>query len=182
MRNVGRLIADNSIEAPSSTNLMQGALAGMANAVGDAPYTAYLPPQDQEEYLRDMDGQYAGVGMANFVKDAASGEFYFVPIANSPASDAGLKFGDRLVAIDGRNVDETSLLVIYGFSCYYSIYLFLKNSRRTRLSDRKRILIPTSAARKGLTTTNRKLSEMERTTRRWLLRPLNAELFSRTSC
>ncbi len=109
MRNVGRLIADNSIEAPSSTNLMQGALAGMANAVGDAPYTAYLPPQDQEEYLRDMDGQYAGVGMANFVKDAASGEFYFVPIANSPASDAGLKFGDRLVAIDGRNVDETSL-------------------------------------------------------------------------
>ena len=31
-------------------------------------------------------------------------------------------------------------LVIYGFSCYYSIYLFLKNSRKTRLSDRKRIL------------------------------------------
>ena len=31
-------------------------------------------------------------------------------------------------------------LVIYGFSCYYSIYLFLKNSRTTRLSDRKHIL------------------------------------------
>ena len=31
-------------------------------------------------------------------------------------------------------------LVIYGFSCYYSIYLFLKNSRKTRLSDRKAIL------------------------------------------
>ena len=31
-------------------------------------------------------------------------------------------------------------LVIYGFSCYYSIYLFLKNSRHTRLSDKKAIL------------------------------------------
>ena len=31
-------------------------------------------------------------------------------------------------------------LVIYGFSCYYSIYLFLKNSRKTRLTDRKNIL------------------------------------------
>ena len=31
-------------------------------------------------------------------------------------------------------------LVIYGFSCYYSIYLFLKNSRHTRLTDRKNIL------------------------------------------
>ena len=31
-------------------------------------------------------------------------------------------------------------LVIYGFSCYYSIYLFLKNSRTKRLSDRKHIL------------------------------------------
>lgn len=31
-------------------------------------------------------------------------------------------------------------LVIYGFSCYYSVYLFLKNSRATRLADRKAIL------------------------------------------
>ncbi len=31
-------------------------------------------------------------------------------------------------------------LVAYGFSCYASIYLFLKNSRRVRLSDRKKIL------------------------------------------
>ncbi len=31
-------------------------------------------------------------------------------------------------------------LVMYGFSCYMSIYLFLKNSRRVRLSDRKNIL------------------------------------------
>ena len=31
-------------------------------------------------------------------------------------------------------------LVAYGFNCYASIYLFLKNSRRVRLADRKNIL------------------------------------------
>ncbi|HSQ41752.1 MAG TPA: glycosyltransferase [Fibrobacteraceae bacterium] len=31
-------------------------------------------------------------------------------------------------------------LVAYGFNCYYSIYLFLKNSRRVRLADRKALL------------------------------------------
>ena len=31
-------------------------------------------------------------------------------------------------------------LVVYGFNCYWSIYLFLKNSRRVRLADRKSIL------------------------------------------
>ena len=31
-------------------------------------------------------------------------------------------------------------LVAYGFNCYASIYLFLKNSRRVRLTDRKNIL------------------------------------------
>ncbi|MCK9183324.1 MAG: glycosyltransferase family 2 protein [Fibrobacteraceae bacterium] len=31
-------------------------------------------------------------------------------------------------------------LVAYGFSCYVSIYLFLKNSRHVRLSDRKNLL------------------------------------------
>ena len=110
VRNVARLIAQNSIEAPSETTLMEGAFTGMANAVGDAPYTAYLPPQDQEDYLREMNGQYAGIGLSNFTKDNQSGEFYFVPLANTPASKAGLKFGDRLVAIDGRNVADLSLL------------------------------------------------------------------------
>ena len=64
VRNVARLIAQNSIEAPSETTLMEGAFTGMANAVGDAPYTAYLPPQDQEDYLREMNGQYAGIAHA----------------------------------------------------------------------------------------------------------------------
>ena len=31
-------------------------------------------------------------------------------------------------------------LIAYGFNCYVSIYLFLKNSRRVRLTDRKNIL------------------------------------------
>ena len=31
-------------------------------------------------------------------------------------------------------------LVVYGFNCYWSIYLFLKNSRRVRLADRKNLL------------------------------------------
>ena len=31
-------------------------------------------------------------------------------------------------------------LVVYGFNCYWSIYLFLKNSRRVRLADRKSLL------------------------------------------
>lgn len=31
-------------------------------------------------------------------------------------------------------------LITYGFNCYWSIYLFLKNSRRVRLADRKNLL------------------------------------------
>ena len=81
----------------------------MLSAANDEPYTAYLPPSEQPEYMREIQGQYAGIGLSMFVKDPKSGEFYFVPQRNSPAAKAGLKFGDRIVEVDGQSVVDKSL-------------------------------------------------------------------------
>ena len=109
VRNVARLVQRNSLSAPSEKTLYEGALAGILDAVKDEPYTVYLPPSEQPEYMREIQGRYAGVGLAMFVKDSQSGEFYFVPQRNSPASKAGLKFGDRIVEVDGQRVANMSV-------------------------------------------------------------------------
>ena len=100
VREIVQLVRRSSLYSPSQNDVIEGALDGVAASVNDEPYTDYLPPLKQTEYLRDMHGQYAGVGLSNFVKDQESGEFYFVPFRNTPAARASLKFGDRIVAVD----------------------------------------------------------------------------------
>ena len=110
VRNTGKLIRNSSLESPSEQTLLEGALAGMAESVGDSPYTNYFPPRRQESFKREMQGQFAGVGLTFFVKDQESGEFFFTPLRNSPASKVGLKFGDRLVSVNGENIADKSLV------------------------------------------------------------------------
>ena len=108
-RSVARLVQTNSLSSLTEKTVYEGALAGMLDAANDEPYTAYLPPREQPEYMQEIQGRYTGVGLSMFVKDSKSGEFYFVPQRNSPASKAGLKFGDRIVEVDGQNVADKSV-------------------------------------------------------------------------
>lgn len=108
-RGAVRELEKRSLEAPTSDALFEGALAGAADAVGDAPYTRYLPPAKETDYMREIQGRFAGIGLRNFVKDGETGEFYFVPMRGTPASEAGLKLGDRIVEVDGESVKKFSL-------------------------------------------------------------------------
>lgn len=109
LRNAARELEKRSLEAPSSQTLLEGALAGLADAVGDAPYTQYLPPARETDYMREIQGRFAGIGVRDLVKDGETGEFYFVPMRRTPASDAGLKLGDRIVEVDDESVKPLSL-------------------------------------------------------------------------
>lgn len=110
IRQVAVQLEKNCLETPSSEQLFQGALSGMTTAVGDDLYTEYVPPRKKNEYMRELQGQYAGVGLCNFLKDDETGEFYFVPLRDSPAYKAGLKPGDRIVAVEDHNVNSMSII------------------------------------------------------------------------
>ena len=62
--------------------------------------------------MREIQGQYTGVGVGNFLRDDSTGEYYFLPLRNSPAAKAGLRFGDRIVAIGDQDVSKLSLVDI----------------------------------------------------------------------
>lgn len=93
-------------EEVDSEILIEGALEGMAGAIGD-PYTEYLDEVESTSFDEDISGSFQGIG-AEVMKD---GEYVRIvsPIANSPAAEAGLQPNDLIVEVDGESVAELTI-------------------------------------------------------------------------
>lgn len=100
------ILKTNYFEEVESEALIEGALEGMAGAVGD-PYTEYLDQVESTSFEEDVSGSFQGIG-AEVMKD---GEFVRIisPIANSPAEGAGLQPNDLIVEVDGESIADMTI-------------------------------------------------------------------------
>jgi len=82
--------------------LLEGAIAGMVESLGD-PYTAYYSKDEWQMYSESIAGSYVGIGVS-----VSLGEDNLVtvvePFEGSPASEAGMKKGDKIIKVDGKDV------------------------------------------------------------------------------
>lgn len=65
------------------------------------PYTEYIPAEDQDDFMVISTGEYGGIGSYIMTRHDSTGVCISEPYEGSPAAKAGLKPGDRIVAIDG---------------------------------------------------------------------------------
>ncbi len=82
--------------------LMRGAIEGMLESLGDE-HTSYLNPEDFERANAQLDGEeYEGIGAWVDI----SGDFLTIisPMPDSPAEEAGLLPGDKVIAVDGEDM------------------------------------------------------------------------------
>lgn len=84
--------------------LMRGAISGMLASLGDE-HTGYMDPFEFEQANAPLEGSYEGIGA--YVD--TSGEFLTIisPMEGSPAEAAGLKSGDKIIAVDGEDATGT---------------------------------------------------------------------------
>lgn len=86
--------------------LSRAALDGIVDALDD-PHAAYVPPQRYKLEDLEFAGTYQGVGAEVHIQDGA---FIMTPLPDSPADEAGMLPGDRLVTVDGANVEGWTTL------------------------------------------------------------------------
>ena len=86
--------------------LSQEAVEGMLKALGD-PYTSYLDAEDYQLALESFQGEFGGIGA--WVKIEESQLVVVGTIGGSPAEEAGIKQGDRILEIDGESTAGMSL-------------------------------------------------------------------------
>ncbi|MBI2797882.1 S41 family peptidase [Candidatus Saccharibacteria bacterium] len=88
---------DGSIDAKKQA---QGAVAGMVAALGD-PYTTYLTAEQNKDLNDQLKGTLSGVGIEVGIKNNRL--TVIAPVDGTPAARAGIRAGDLIAAIDGKD-------------------------------------------------------------------------------
>src|SRR5690348_2673933 len=93
-------IRHDYVDRISDRKLMDSAIRGMVSSLD--PHSAYLDSEEFEETRLSTMGSYPGVG----IEVTADGSVVKIvhSIQGSPAEEAGLRAGDEIVAIDGKEV------------------------------------------------------------------------------
>ena len=68
------------------------------------PYTVYIPESDIEDFRFMTPGQYGGIGA--YIHNKGKYVEISEPIADAPAAAAGIKAGDIIIEIDGRDIAD----------------------------------------------------------------------------
>lgn len=92
--------------AATDQALVEGAIRGMVDALGDTGHTVYLTRDDLATENDALDGTVTGIGVT--VDARAGGPAIISVIDGSPADKAGLQAGDTIVAVDGVRTDRST--------------------------------------------------------------------------
>lgn len=102
------LIDENYLGKADGEELKEGIYKGYLEALDD-PYSIYYDAQETKQLNERLSGQFNGIG-ALLTQDKDTGVITLIRIyKDSPAMDAGLKDGDILYQIEGRDVTGEDL-------------------------------------------------------------------------
>jgi carboxyl-terminal processing protease len=82
--------------------LTYGAIAGMVDALGDTGHSVFLTPGLVKQLESTERGELKGVGVQIKIKDRQM--VIVAPIDGSPAQRAGLRSGEIILSVDGRDI------------------------------------------------------------------------------
>ncbi len=93
-------------EIPDEPSMVQGMAKGMTSALKD-PYTTFFVPEKAKQFKEDLKGSFGGIGAEIGVKDDVL--TIVSPLDGTPAKDAGIKPGDKILKIDNEDTGSLEL-------------------------------------------------------------------------
>lgn len=108
LKSVMDMVKDKYKGDVTDKQLVEGALKGMFGTMDQ--YTVYYNPEEAKGFFNQIDGTFQGIGiMMNKMGDYVTVQKVF---SSSPADRAGIRPGDKIAVVDGKNVVGTSIDLI----------------------------------------------------------------------
>jgi len=98
----------NYVDTIHPVQLTQTAIKDMLR--GMDPYTVYVPEKDMSNFNLMLSGIYGGIG--SMIQKQGDYVVITEPYENFPAQKAGLKAGDKIIAINGKSAKNMSSLAV----------------------------------------------------------------------
>lgn len=100
-------INNDYYEEIDKKQLITAAIDGMLDVLDD-PYTVYMDETETDNFNKELDGEYVGLGAE--IASYSDGNYIINKVYdNSPASKAGLKQNDKLLKINGENISGVKI-------------------------------------------------------------------------
>jgi carboxyl-terminal processing protease len=99
------LVKKNYVEEVEEKDLVYGAIKGMLNSLD--PHSAFMPPEAFKELQVDTKGEFGGLGIQIGIKNKIL--TIIAPIEDTPAYEAGVKAGDKIIKIEGKSTKDITL-------------------------------------------------------------------------
>ena len=98
-----RLIELRYVNEVDASSLVDGAISGMVQSLGD-PHSMYLKPDTYQQLKQHTEGSFGGIGVTMGFKDQKV--TIISVMEGSPGEKAGLMAGDEILSVDGTQVSE----------------------------------------------------------------------------
>ena len=145
LANMMREIDTQFVDEVSSSELLKNASMGMLFATD--PYLEYMSEEEMNAFEIRTTGKYGGVG--SLIRKKGDYIIFAQPYEGSPADEAGIKVGDKILAIDGKPMKNQGVEVISsnlkgepGSDVCVVIERSLNGKQDTLTLRRRRIAIP----------------------------------------
>ncbi|HEY8271262.1 MAG TPA: S41 family peptidase [Pseudobdellovibrionaceae bacterium] len=100
------LIEQYYVEEVDTKKLLYGAIKGMLRELD--PHTNFMPPDIFKDFETETTGEFGGLGIEISVTNGIL--TIISPIEDTPAWEAGIKPGDKVIAVDGHSTKGLSLV------------------------------------------------------------------------
>lgn len=100
------LIQQYYVEEVNTKKLIYGAIKGMLRELD--PHTNFMPPDIFKDFESETSGEFGGLGIEIAIQNGIL--TIISPIEDAPAWEAGIKAGDKVVAVNGQSTKGMSLV------------------------------------------------------------------------
>jgi carboxyl-terminal processing protease len=105
---IQKVYVDRSALKPKT--MTYGAIRGLVDSLGDTGHSTFLTPEMIKEERESMGGSYKGVGIE--LRMDKGHALIVSPLDGSPAQKAGLRSGEIITMVNGRNLIGLNILQI----------------------------------------------------------------------